>query len=149
MKIAFANDHGAFQLKKTVLAHLAERGCEVTDFGAFESDVGKKDIDYPDYAKLATDAFRAGGYDFGILLCGTGVGMCICANKAHGIRACACSDTFSARMTRAHNDANFLCLGERVVGSGLAIDIVDAFLDTPFEGGRHARRVSKIAALEE
>lgn len=146
--IAIGNDHGAFQLKKTVLAYLDEQGIAYHDFGAFEEEVGKHDIDYPDYAKKVTDAINSGECDRGVLLCGTGIGMSICANKAKGIRACACSDTFSARMTRAHNNANVLCMGERVVGAGLALDILKLFLETEFEGGRHERRVEKIEKLE-
>ena len=149
MKIAIANDHGAFNLVKAVMAYLDQKGYAYEYFGAYEEDLGRKDIDYPDYAKAVTDAIRAGSCDKGILLCGTGVGMSMSANKAKGIRACVCSDTFSAHATRAHNDANVLCMGERVVGIGLALDIVEAFLTTEFEGGRHARRVAKIAALEE
>lgn len=149
MKLAIGNDHGAFNIKATVEKYLDSRGIEYVDFGAFESEVGVHDIDYPDYAKKVTDAVRSGECDLGVLMCGTGVGMSICANKAKGIRACACSDTFSARMTRAHNDANVLCMGERVIGPGLAIEILEAFLGTEFEGGRHQRRVDKITALEE
>ncbi len=143
--IALAADHGGFALKEEIKAHLDGRGIAYTDFGTHSTD----SIDYPDMAKLACDAVVAGEADKALLFCGTGVGISISANKIKGIRACCCSDAFSAEFTRRHNDANALCLGGRVVGAGLAINLVDLFLDTPFEGGRHATRVAKITALEQ
>lgn len=145
MKVAISCDHAAFHLKEAVKAHLAERNVECRDFGIFAE--GEK-RDYPYAALYACQAIQAGECDLGIIMCGTGVGVSIAANKMTGIRAACCSDTFSAKYTRAHNDANVLCMGERVVGIGLAEELVDVFLDTAFEGGRHARRVGQIAAIE-
>lgn len=144
--IAIGCDHAALTLKEAVKAHLIEKGLEVKDFGIYEA--GEK-CDYPDMAGRVTRFVREGGAERGILICGTGVGMSIAANKVRGIRACCCSDVFSARMCRRHNDANILTFGERVVGQGLALELVDAFLSEEFEGGRHARRVDLITALEE
>lgn len=144
--IAIGCDHAALTLKDAVRDHLLEKGCEVKDFGIYE--VGEK-CDYPDKAAEVARFVRDGGAEFGILICGTGVGMSVCANKVRGIRACCCSDVFSARMCRAHNNANVLTFGERVVGQGLALELVEAFLSTEFEGGRHARRVDLIAKIEE
>lgn len=143
--IALAADHGGFELKEAVRAHLDEIGVAYKDFGSFDG----ASCDYPDMAEPACRAVVAGECDKALLFCGTGVGISIAANKIHGIRACCCSDYFSAKYTRMHNDANALCLGGRVVGAGLAIELVDVFLNTAYEGGRHARRVAKIAALEE
>ena len=145
LKIAVACDHGGFELKKEVIAHLENRGVEYKDFGTYTSE----SCDYPDFAEAACSAVIFGECDRAILICGTGIGISIAANKIPGIRAACCSDTFSARFTRAHNDANALCFGGRVVGAGLAIDMVDLFLDTEFEGGRHQKRIDKITALEE
>lgn len=144
--IAIGCDHAALNLKNAVRDHLLEQGYEVQDFGIYQD--GEK-CDYPDKAAEVGRFVRDGKAEFGILICGTGVGMSMAANKIKGIRACCCSDVFSARMTRAHNDANILTFGERVVGQGLALELVDAFLSTEFEGGRHARRVDLITALEE
>lgn len=143
--IAVASDHGGFHLKQTLMEHLAEKGAQFTDLGAFDDE----SCDYPDYAKTAADAVAAGKFTFGILVCGTGIGMSIAANKVDGIRAALCCDTFSARMARMHNDANIICLGERVTGSGLACDIIDAFFAAEFMGGKHLRRVDKIMSLEK
>ena len=145
MKIAIGCDHAALTLKNAVREHLQELGHEVRDFGIYEA--GEK-CDYPEKAAEVARFVRDGGAERGILVCGTGVGMAIAANKVRGIRACCCSDSFSARMARAHNDANILTFGERVVGQGLALELVDAFLTTEFEGGRHQRRVDLITALE-
>ena len=142
--IALACDHGGYHLMQAVKKHLADRGLSCMDFGTF-SDAS---CDYPDYAAPAARAVASGECDRGILICGTGIGISIAANKIRGIRAAVCSDCFSAEATRRHNDANMLALGARVVGEGLALKIVDTFLDTPFEGGRHQRRVDKISALE-
>lgn len=142
--IALACDHGGFQLKEEVKKHLDKLGLPYEDFGCHDGEA----CDYPDMAKLACDAVVDGRCDRALLFCGTGIGISMAANKIKGIRAAACSDWFSAKYTRAHNDANALCLGGRVVGAGLAIELVDIFLNTPFEGGRHSRRVEKLAALE-
>ncbi len=142
--IGIGNDHAAVELKLAICEHLKERGIEFKDYGIGE---GEK-IDYPDAAEMVCRDVVSGKLEKAILLCGTGIGISIAANKIKGIRACACSDAFSAKYTRLHNDANALCLGGRVVGPGLACELVDIFLDTEFEGGRHQRRVDKITALE-
>ena len=144
MKIVIGCDHAALTLKDAVKAHLLELGHEVKDFGTNSLD----SCDYPDYAAATCGAVTNGSSDFAILCCGTGVGMSMCANKIKGIRACCCSEPFSAGYTRRHNNANTLCLGGRVVGPGLACQIVDAFLDHEFEGGRHQKRIDKMMALE-
>jgi ribose 5-phosphate isomerase B len=139
--IAIASDHGGFELKNVIIKHLTERGIETTDFGTYTPD----SCDYPDYAHQVASAVSAGEFDCGILICGTGIGMSMSANKTPGIRAALCGDCFSAQATREHNDANILCLGARVTGEGLALKIVDTFLDTPFSNDeRHIRRISKI-----
>ena len=143
-KIAIACDHGGYELKKDIIKHLEARGFEICDFGCDST----ASVDYPDYALPASQAVAKGECDLGILICGTGIGMSLCANKVKGIRAACCSDTFSARMTRMHNDSNVLCFGARVVGLGLATDMVDLFLDTPFEGERHNARIAKMMAIE-
>lgn len=140
MKIVIGSDHAGFALKNKVMAHLKEKGYEPYDVGTYSSE----SCHYPVYAGKVAEAVASGEYDRGILVCGTGVGMSIAANKYKDIRAACCSDTFSARMTRMHNDANVICFGERVVGEGLAFDIVDVFLSTEFEGGKHATRVKMI-----
>lgn len=139
--IAIASDHGGFELKKAIIKHLTERGIENTDFGPYTDE----SCDYPDYAKQVAGAIVNGEYDAGILVCGTGIGMSITANKFPGIRAALCGDCFSAQATREHNNANILCLGARIVGEGLALKIVDTFLDTDFSNDeRHIRRIKKI-----
>ncbi|MFM2163011.1 MAG: ribose 5-phosphate isomerase [Pseudomonadota bacterium] len=142
MKIAIGSDHGGFRLKAEVVAHLLGLGHDVEDVGTHDGT----SCDYPDVAQVACARLSAGGVDRVILVCGTGQGMAIAANKHPQIRAAVVSDTFSAAMASAHNDAAVLCLGERVVGTGLALACVDAWLGTAFEGGRHARRVEKIEA---
>lgn len=145
MKITIGCDHGALELKEEVKRMLAERPeVEVNDIGVYTAE----SVDYPDIAAKVCAEIIAGRSVFGILLCGTGIGVSIAANKIHGIRAALCGDVYSAKMARQHNDANVLALGGRVLGFGPAGEIVRAFLDTPFEGGRHARRVGKIMALE-
>ncbi|MBR6676822.1 MAG: ribose 5-phosphate isomerase B [Clostridia bacterium] len=144
-KIAIACDHGGYELKKDIIKHLNQRGFEIVDFGCDST----QSVDYPDYALPASQAVAAGECDLGILICGTGIGMSLCANKVKGIRAACCSDTFSARMTRMHNNSNILCFGARVVGLGLATDMVDLFLDTEFEGERHNARIAKMMAIEK
>lgn len=142
--IALAADHGGFLLKEEVRAWLREQGLAYKDFGSLDG----ASCDYSDAAEPACDAVVSGECDRALLFCGTGIGISMAANKIKGIRAACCSDYFSAKYTRLHNDANALCLGGRVVGAGLAIELCDVFLHTEFEGGRHSRRVGKLAALE-
>ncbi len=144
LPVAIGSDHAGYPLKEALLQALRAQGCDVHDFGAYSPD----SVDYPDIAKEVASAIVAGRFEKGILICGTGVGMSIAANKVKGIRAAACSEPYSARMSRAHNNANIIALGGRVVGQGLALDIVKAFLETEFEGGRHERRVEKINAMD-
>ena len=143
--IVLGSDHGGYELKEAIKVHLMERGIKFIDVGTNSS----ASVDYPEYAHRLCEKLSAGDAELGILCCGTGIGMSMAANKHRGIRAAACSDTFSARFTRMHNNANVLCLGGRVVGAGLACDMVDLFLDTEYEGGRHDRRVAMIDALDE
>ena len=139
--IAIGSDHGGFELKKKLMEHLSERGLEYKDFGTYSS----ASCDYPVYAKAVARAVASGECDRGILICGTGIGVSMTANKVHGIRAALCGDCFSAEATRQHNDANILCMGARVVGEGLALKIADTFLDTPFSNDeRHIRRIYMI-----
>lgn len=144
MKVAIGADHGGVHLKVTIKALLDELNVAYTDFGTDSED----SVDYPDIAEPVAKAVAAGEYDRGILICGTGIGIGIAANKIAGIRAALCHDTFSAHASREHNNANILTMGERVIGPGLAGDIVKIWLATEFEGGRHERRVTKIAELE-
>lgn len=144
MKISLACDHGALDLKRAVAAHLASLGHEVVDFGT-DSEAS---CDYPDFGAPAAKAVASGECERGIVLCTTGIGMCITANKVRGIRCALLSDLMSARLTRQHNDANMIAIGAGVVGEKLALEIVDTFLETAFEGGRHQRRVDKVMALE-
>ena len=143
--IAIGSDHGGFALKQEIMKHLEERKLEYIDFGTYSSD----SCDYPQYGAAVGRAVASGSCERGILICGTGIGISISANKIHGVRAALCGDCFSAEMTRRHNDANIVALGARVVGPGLALKIVDTFLDTEFEGGRHERRVQQMMAWEE
>ena len=143
-KIIIGCDHGGFELKNEIIAHLSKKGIEVTDMGTYSTD----SCNYPDYARAVCKKIQSGEFERGILVCGTGIGISIAANKHNGIRAACCSDTFSARMTRMHNDANVLCMGGRVVGPGLACDMVDLFIDTEFEGGRHQARVDLLTDIE-
>ena len=144
-KIVIGCDHAALQMKNNVINHLKAKGYDVIDVGTYS----EASCDYPDYAYAAAKKVAAGEVAKGILICGTGIGMSMCANKYNGIRAALCGDTYSARMTRAHNDANVLCMGARVIGSCLAQDILDAFLGSDFEGGRHKTRVDMISQIEE
>lgn len=144
MKIAIGCDHGALALKESVKKVLAELGAEVDDIGAFTED----SVDYPDIAEKVCEKVVSGAAERGVVLCGTGIGISMAANKIKGIRCALCSEAYSARMARAHNDANVLALGGRVLGPELAGDIVRTFFSQEFEGGRHARRVGKIMALE-
>ena len=146
MKISIACDHGAVDLKNAVKAHLTAQGHEVLDFGTDSTD----SCDYPDFAGPAARAVASGECERGIVLCTTGIGVSIAANKVRGVRCALLSDLMSARLTREHNDANMMALGAGVVGEKLALEIVDVFLSTPFSGGaRHLRRLEKLAALEE
>ena len=139
--IAIGSDHGGFELKQAIMAHLDKRGLEYKDFGTYD----KASCDYPEYGKAVAHAVASGEYERGIIICGTGIGISISANKVPGIRAALCTYCFMAEATRLHNDANILALGGRVVGEGLALKIVDTFLDTPFSNDeRHIRRISKI-----
>lgn len=141
MRIALGCDHGGFELKQEIMKHLEERKIEYKDYGCHST----QSTDYPIYAKKVAHAILDGECDLGILVCGTGIGISITANKIKGIRAAVCTDCFTAEATRLHNDANILALGGRVVGSGLALKIVDTFLDTPFSGEeRHMRRIAQI-----
>ena len=143
--IAIACDHSALELKAEVEALLTSRGLEYRDFGTYTPE----SCHYPVYGARAARAVASGECDRGIVICGTGIGMSLAANKVPGIRCALCGDPYSAKMTRAHNDANMLALGARVIGVELAKMIVEAFLDTPFEGGRHARRIDLISKIEE
>lgn len=139
--IAIACDHGGYDYKQLIMEHLADREIEYRDFGAFSPEA----CDYPDYAIPVAEAVASGECEKGILICGTGIGMSIAANKVHGIRAAVCGDSFSAKATREHNNANVLCMGARVISEAKALEITDIFLDTPFsEEERHIRRISKI-----
>lgn len=133
-------------MKLEIINYLRDKGIEYNDFGAYSEE----SVDYPDFALAVAEAVSGGGYDLGIILCGTGIGVSISANKVPGIRAALCHDTFSARMARKHNNANVLTMGQRVVGPGLALEILKSFLESGFEeGGRHARRVAKIDDIEK
>ena len=139
--IAIGSDHGGFALKQEIMAHLKKRGLEYKDFGTYSEE----SCDYPVYGKAVAKAVAAGECERGIIICGTGIGISIAANKVSGVRAALCGDCFSAEMTRLHNDANILAMGARVVGPGLAMKIADTFLDTPFSGDeRHIRRINQI-----
>lgn len=141
--IALGSDHGGYELKQEIIGYLKEKGLEFKDFGSHNTDA----VDYPVYARAVADSIVSGVCDKGILICGTGIGISISANKVKGIRAALCSDCFSAEATRLHNDANILALGGRVIGAGLALKIVDTFLNTDFSGD--ARHCNRIAQIEE
>lgn len=143
--LAIACDHGGYELKKEIIAHLDKKGIAYLDLGCDSLE----SVNYPDYARKLCSAIKSGDCYRGILVCGTGIGMSIAANKHKGIRAACASDTFSVKYTRLHNDSNVLCLGGRVVGTGLALELVDIFIETEFEGGRHQTRVDMLAAIEE
>lgn len=140
LRIAIGSDHGGYEYKEQIVSHLKEKGYECDDVGTYSTD----SCDYPVIARTVTTKITTGEADRGILICGTGIGMSIVANKVKGIRAALCGDTFSARASRAHNNSNVLCLGERVIGINLAMDIVDIWLESKFEGGRHQRRVDMM-----
>ena len=145
MKIAIGSDHGGFNLKGEVIKYLEQKSIEYKDFGTTSTE----SCDYPDYALKVAEAVAEKEFEFGILICGTGIGISIAANKVPGIRAALCHDTFSAHATREHNNANILAMGERVIGPGLAIEIVETFLNAKFQGDRHQNRIDKIKAIEE
>ena len=144
MKLVIGCDHAGYELKGPVMEHLKSKGYELIDVGTHSTD----SCNYPEYAYKLCTTITSGEADLGILICGTGVGMLIAANKVEGIRAACVSDTFSARLTRQHNDTNVLCFGARVVGLGIACDLCDNFLEAEYEGGKHAKRVDMIHAIE-
>lgn len=144
LKIAISSDHGGNTLRKEIMGLLEELGFEYEDFGPKDNS----SVDYPDYAQPVSEGVATGKFDKGILICGTGIGMSIAANKVKGIRCALVHDVFSAKATRCHNDSNIIAMGERVIGAGLAREIVAAWLQTDFEGGRHERRIEKITAIE-
>ena len=145
MKIAIGCDHGGLEHKNAIAEFLKTKGFEVSDFGIYE----QVSVDYPDIAVKVCESIKSGESELGILVCGTGIGMSMAANKVKGIRAAACSDHFSAKYTRLHNNANILCLGGRVVGVGTAIELADIFVNTEFEGGRHQTRIDKVMSIEK
>lgn len=144
MRVALGSDHGGFQLKNEIDKHLRSQGIEVLDCGTNSID----SVDYPLFGYTVGQAILSGRVDFGIVICGTGQGIAMTANKLPGIRAAVCTETYSARMSREHNNANVLALGGRITGAGLALDIVDVFLNTDFAGGRHSKRLELMAAVE-
>ena len=143
--IAIASDHGGFELKEDLKIFFADKEIELEDLGTFNTD----SVDYPDYGILLSRKVASGEFEKGVLVCGTGIGMSIVANKVHGVRAALVGDVYSARMSAEHNDANVLVIGGRVTGKGLAREIVNAWLSAEFEGGRHSKRLEKIVALEK
>lgn len=142
--IAIGSDHGGFELKTHIIKHLNDNGIEIKDFGCYDEN----SVDYPDIAQTVAKSIVSGECENGILICGTGIGISIAANKINGIRAAHCHDVYSAEMTKRHNNANIICMGGRVIGRELAFMIVDAWLSAEFEGGRHQTRIDKIHALE-
>lgn len=145
MKLAIGCDHGGFQLKEAIKKHLIGKNIEVEDFGTYSKD----SVNFPGYALKVGNAVTTGNSDLGILCCGTGIGMSIAANKIAGVRAAVVTDTFSAQATREHNNSNILCLGERVIGEGLALLIVDTWLAASFQGGRHKERIDQVTDIEQ
>ncbi len=144
MRVAIASDHGGYKLKGEIIGFLQKENIECKDLGTYS----EKSVDYPDFALPVAEAVRSGEYTRGIIICGTGIGVSIAANKVPGIRAALCHDAFSARASREHNDANVLTMGERVLGVGPALEIVKIWLETEFQGGRHSRRLDKITRIE-
>lgn len=144
MKAVIANDHGGVEIAKMVLAHLQARGIETVYLGTDSTE----SVDYPDYAEKAVLEFRKGGYSFGVLICGTGIGISVSANKMKGVRCALPQNKYAAEMTKRHNNANFIAFGGRIEYSEPVTEILDAFIDTSFEGGRHQRRIDKMMALE-
>ena len=145
MKIAMACDHGGLRLKNVLKADLEKNGHVVEDFGTYTED----SCDYPDFAAQAAKAVASGQCDRGVVVCGTGIGVSITANKVKGIRCALCHDVFSAKATRQHNDSNMLAMGQRVIGEGLALEILHAWMSSDYEGGRHDARIQKMMALEK
>ncbi|TCO78786.1 ribose 5-phosphate isomerase B [Marinisporobacter balticus] len=145
MKIALGSDHGGYKLKEVIKKYLEEKQIAYEDFGTHSTE----SVDYPEFGMKVAEAVTAGNYEKGIICCGTGIGISISANKVPGVRCAVVSDTFSAQMSREHNNANILSLGERVVGQGLALKIVEVWLSTEFAGGRHEKRVNKILDIEK
>ena len=145
MKIAVGCDHGGLEHKNAIAENLKSEGFEVEDFGIYEN----KSVDYPEIALKVANSIKNGENELGILVCGTGIGMSLAANKVNGIRAAACSEHFSAKYTRLHNNSNILCLGGRVIGIGTALELCDIFVNTEFEGGRHQRRIDMITEIEK
>lgn len=143
--IAIGSDHAGYLLKADIIKYLKDKGLEVKDFGTN----GPESVDYPDFGQAVAEAVSSGECDKGIIICGTGIGISIAANKVPGIRAALCTDSYMAKMTRQHNDSNVLAIGERVIGPGVALDIIDTWLNTEFLGGRHQNRVSKITEIEK
>lgn len=146
MKIGLGSDHGGYNLKEEIKKHLQSKGIECVDFG---TENGVDSVDYPIYGEKVAKAVVSKDVDYGILCCGTGIGISLAANKVKGIRCAVVSDTFSAKMSKAHNNANMLSLGERVIGKGLALEIVDVWINTEFEGERHLRRVNMLNDIEQ
>ena len=144
MKVAFGCDHAGYVLKEAVVAHLKEMGHEVVDFGCYTPER----VDYPVQGEKAARAVASGECELGVLICGTGIGISLAANRVHGIRAAVCSESYSAELTRRHNDANMIAFGARVVGEGTACAILDAFFNAKFEGGRHAQRVAMLDEIK-
>lgn len=144
MKIGLASDHGGYELKEHIREHLEKEGIEYIDYGTNSEE----SVDYPDYGRKAGEAIMSGEVDRAIVVCGTGIGISLAANKVKGVRCALCGDSYSARMSREHNNANALALGGRVIGKDLALEIVDIWLKTEFAGGRHERRVNKISEIE-
>ena len=145
MKIAVGCDHGGLEHKNAIAEHLKSEGFEVEDFGIYEN----KSVDYPEIALKVANSIKNGENELGRLVCGTGIGMSLAANKVNGIRAAACSEHVSAKYTRLHNNSNILCLGGRVIGIGTALELCDIFVNTEFEGGRHQRRIDMITEIEK
>ena len=143
-KIAIASDHGGFDLKESIIAHLLNTDCKVDDLGPYSGD----SVDYPDFGIKLAEEVSGGKVERGIVICGTGIGMSIVVNRFPGIRGTLCSDLFTAKLCREHNDSNILVMGGRVIGKGLAAEIVNTWLNTPFEGGRHQRRLDKINQID-
>ena len=146
MKIGLGCDHGGYNLKLEIIKHLEAKGIECVDYGTNSAD---ESVDYPIYGQKVAEAVIAKEFDYGIVCCGTGIGISLAANKVPGIRCAVVSDVFSAKMSKAHNNANMLALGERVLGKGLALELVDAWINTEFEGDRHLRRVNLIGDIEK
>jgi len=145
VRVALGADHAGFEMKQAFKDRLQEEGIQVLDYGTSSCE----SVDYPDIALPVARAVASGEADRGVLICGTGIGMSIAANKVRGVRAALCHDVFSARVTREHNDSNVLCMGSRVIGPGLALEILETWLGTGFSGGRHASRVQKVARLDD